>query len=88
MSEVIESQIRVLRIHVWVRVEENPSHDVSLGLECIKAGLLALVLVCEASGVSLHVQSQVVGAGEGSLTQQTLIGLLPRVLTVVTRELI
>lgn len=41
-----------------------------------------------ASGVSLHVQSQVVGAGEGPLTQQTLVGLLARVLAVVTRQLI
>ncbi len=38
--------------------------------------------------MSLHVQSQVVGAGEGPLTQQTLVGFLAGVLAVVTRQLI
>ena len=42
----------------------------------------------QTSGVPLHVQSQVVGAGEGPLTQHTLVGLLARVLAVMTRQLI
>lgn len=36
----------------------------------------------------LHVQSQVVGSGEGPLAQQTFVGFLPGVLAVVTRQLI
>lgn len=40
------------------------------------------------SGMPLHVQSQVVGAGEGPLAQHTLVRFLARVLAVVTRQLV
>ena len=38
--------------------------------------------------MSLHVQGQVVGAGEGPLTEQALVRLLAGVLAEVTRQLI
>lgn len=50
---------------------------------------MAEVLICvRASVVSLHVQSQVVWAREGSLAEHTLVRFLTRVLAVVTCQLI
>lgn len=50
--------------------------------------LVNMHICLSASGVSLHVQSQVVGAGEGPLTQQALVGFLARVFAEVTCQLI